>query len=261
MKITALNERIEKKEAAIAKKQNTISKKEKAVTKKKSEMAMKFGITFNKQVRLTTDELEKLGLTKDQAWDAYWLQCEIDGLMQDLERLPKEIEKMNETLDKYKKQLSGEAERESTFICEIPESMKEMQNQLVTEWDRWDNERKAKLASVYKKVGYTAFFKGTEENGYRDKHTYADYEFLNMTSEKIHESNMELAKAEIIDLYNRVKEKTGEVTDWSGIELRNGNSFPVLTGWVSGAEGSAFVETVIAGGYNIQRRHIRVLVK
>ena len=65
----------------------------------------------------------------------------------------------------------------------------------------------------------------------------------------------------IINLYYRVRNITGEIVDWSGISAEVGTQgFPVLTGYVIGKEGRAFVETILAGGYNIQRLHIRVLV-
>ena len=61
----------------------------------------------------------------------------------------------------------------------------------------------------------------------------------------------------LINLYNRVKEITGEVTDCS--YLRWGGK--CLDGYIVGETGRAKVETIGAGGYNIQRYHLRVLVK
>ena len=54
---------------------------------------------------------------------------------------------------------------------------------------------------------------------------------------------------------------TGEITSWAGIHLEAGSYCAVLNGYVEGKEGRARVESILAGGYNIQRLHIRVLVK
>lgn len=78
--------------------------------------------------------------------------------------------------------------------------------------------------------------------------------------EDIHKANMKSAEVMIVDLFNRVREITGKVTDWTGIRAEQGNVFPVLTGVVIGVQGRAKVETILAGGYNIQRLHIRTLV-
>ena len=65
----------------------------------------------------------------------------------------------------------------------------------------------------------------------------------------------------ILDLIRRVKDITGEITDWSGIQATIGaQGFTVLNGYVIGKEGRARVESILAGGYNIQRLHVRVLV-
>jgi hypothetical protein len=70
------------------------------------------------------------------------------------------------------------------------------------------------------------------------------------------------ARAFVLDLLNRTKEITGEITSWAGVHLTVGtNGFPVLNGYVEGKEGRALVESIYAGGYNIQRLHVRVLVK
>lgn len=257
MKIETLKERIEKAELKVSKKQNTITKKQKSIEKKSNYLMTKYGVdhkTFNKYDR------EGHGWTREEDNDVYWTMCDIDTLEDDIKRLTKEIPEIQKTIEKYKGQLAGEIEKESIFIKEVPEQMKKLEEQLVAEWDKWDIRRRDRLQKVYREVGYEAFFKGTPEKNHWDTHTYADYQFKNLTNEEIHESNVKFARQEVLDLYIRVKDITGEVTDWSAVGLEQGNELPVLTGMVVGKEGKAYVETILAGGYNIQRLHIRTLV-
>lgn len=56
----------------------------------------------------------------------------------------------------------------------------------------------------------------------------------------------------------RVEEKAGEIQDASGLYVAmNGE----INGVIVGSKGNVVVETIGAGGYNIQRFHFRVLVK
>lgn len=193
-------------------------------------------------------------IAKKEAWilkknDEY----EIKWLREDIKRLNEEIEETKKTIEKYQKQLLGEEKKEKLFISEIPEIMKELQGQLVERWDRFDIEKRNRIKEEYKTLEY---------NEWRKKYTIHDIRILRYkTDEQIHEGNMNDAKALILDLYNRVRSITGEVTDWDGIRATEGTAgMTVLNGYVIGKEGRAKVESILAGGYNIQRLHVRVLV-
>lgn len=83
-----------------------------------------------------------------------------------------------------------------------------------------------------------------------------------MTDAQIHEDNVKEGKKVILDLVNRVTKITGPITNWSGLYARPGNDgWTVLNGLVEGEDGKASVETILAGGYNIQKLHCRTLVK
>lgn len=60
------------------------------------------------------------------------------------------------------------------------------------------------------------------------------------------------------DLVKRVTSVTGTITDCSNLSIGNQNG--ELNGIVVGERGKAKVETISAGGYNIQRFHYRVLI-
>lgn len=71
------------------------------------------------------------------------------------------------------------------------------------------------------------------------------------------ELTMEIEKRRI-DLLVRVYNVVGNIIDMSDIHIGANGS---LNGVVVGEKGRARVETIGAGGYNIQRFHYRVLVK
>ncbi len=245
MKITTLKERIEKATQKIEKKQNTIVKKT-AQIEKKYQVLKKFGVE-------DPENHDREEFRDTENWhDIFWAYADIGHLKEDIVRGGKEIEATKETLKKYEAQLAGEIKKESIFLTEIPEIFKSLIDELVETWDLWDIMRRDRLTKTYKELGYREFMKN---------YSYADYEFMSIDDEKIHGDNERDAKALVLDLYYRVKDVTGEVTDWTGINATQGtHGFTVLNGIVIGKEGRVRVESILAGGYNIQRLHVRVLV-
>lgn len=241
MKIETLNDRIENAKAKIEKKQNTIIKKESLITKKEAAIR-KLGFNPN------ADKHEVSMISTE----AFWLICDVDNLKDDIHRGASEIEEIKVNLEKYEQQLAGEIEKESILLKDIPESMKRMQTELVERWDAWDMERRNKMRKDLDELDWKAF---------HEKYKHADFDFRHKTDEQIHNSNIRDAKYLILNLYYRVKEITGEITDWSGIRAEQGSCGLVLNGFVKGKTGRAAVESILAGGYNIQRLHVRVLVK
>lgn len=230
MKIETLKDRIEKAKETINKKENTIIKKTKMIEKKQN------------QIEKAKEDNEK-----------YWLEADIRSLEDDIKRGKKEIEAKKETLTKYELQLKGELEKESLYVKEMPSQFKQLQEALVERWNEWNKNRKATLIEKYKELGYKEFIK---------EYSYNDYDFMRIDDKKLEATNEKEAKALIIDLYNRVKEITGEVESWEDVHATQGaQGMVVLNGTVKGKEGVAQVESILAGGYNIQRLHIRVLVK
>ena len=238
MDIKTLQDRIEKKEKMIEKKRGTIEKKTALIEKKENKIA---GYKNYSQWYKDTDEnYKELVYTKE------WLE-------DDVKRLHSEIEEAEATLKKYRAQLAGEIEKENMFVREVPKQVKDMEQMLIDRWDEADKNRRSSLAKQYSELGYMAFV---------EKYSYADYELMHTDDEQIHKRNVKAARNFVLDLINRTKDITGEITAWSDIELEVGtNGYPVLNGYVQGKEGRAVVESIYAGGYNIQRLHVRVLVK
>lgn len=243
MKISTLKDRIEKKANTIERKQNTIAKKMAQIEKKASKVrAYGYDPEGSRYQAAETEDHDTI----------YWLMCDIEDMKDDIKRNEEQIEECKATLEKYEKQLAGELEKEATFIKEVPQAMKDCESMLIEEWDEGDKRLRAYYKEQYKELGYREFTK---------KFNHSNYDFISITDEQIHNSNVKAARNFVLDLLNRVKEVTGEVTDWAGVRLEAGNTFPVLNGIVKGKEGTAEVESIYAGGYNIQRLHIRTLVK
>lgn len=229
MKIETLNERIQKIEQKIERKKGTIQKKEKSIEKRSADLK-------------STNEDERR-----------WAEVDIEWLKEDIKRLNREILESEKTLANYRAQLSGEIERQSLLTKEVPEIMKSLQDELVTEWNRYDKERKENMRKDHSEMEYMDF-----KRKYRGQDTSLMYK----RDEEINTANIRAAEAIILNLVNRVKGITGEITDWSNLHMNPDNhGFSILNGRVRGKEGTAKVESIGAGGYNIQRYHIRVLVK
>lgn len=246
MTVETLMERIANAETKIGKKMNTISKKTAQIAKKKAEMVKKYGIDPETFDQWGHEFEEQTMITIRMTFgDIHWLE-------EDIKRLRNEVTETENTLSKYQEQLEKEQKNVKIFETEIPEAMKQMEIELTEEWDRWDKLRRERLRKAYKELGYEEFMK---------RWHYSDYQYRTISDAEIHASNVRDAHAEVLDLYNRVKKATGEVTSWDNIRLTDGNGFPVLNGYVEGKEGRCRVESILAGGYNIQRLHIRTLVK
>ena len=94
-----------------------------------------------------------------------------------------------------------------------------------------------------------------EYTGRVRKYIYTSYA---VDTEQLKKIIAEEKKRKYEDLVNRVTQITGNITDVSN--LRIGNQNGELNGYIIGEQGKAKVETISAGGYNIQRFHYRCLV-
>lgn len=236
MNITELKEKVKKAEEAVAKAEKTIER-HKAQADKKLKMINDNGWDM-------TDGIAYRGNNNE----AFWTICDYKYKLEDIKNATEKLEDKIRILNNWKERLEAAEAKEQKFITEVPEAMKEMMNELVLRWDQYDLEEKAFLKRKCDELGYTEF---TKKYGYR-KYQFMRYE----TEESIHKANVKNAEAYVIDLYNRVHLITGEVTDWSGIYCAG----VALNGYVKGQLGAVKIETILAGGYNIQRLHCRTLV-
>lgn len=235
-----IKERIAKVEERIAKKQKTIESKEKLLAKKQQAI-LKAGYSL--------DDKE----ASKENMEIFWLFCDVDFLKEDLQRLPKEIKELNDTIQKYQEQLAGASAEEDLYICEIPDCLKRMEQELAEKWTAFDIKRRNQIQEAKRSLNYEEYRK-----------MFSKYEFNVLaykSDEDIHKDNEKDAKGMVMNLYNRIKNITGEITDWSGIELAPGaRGSATLNGVVVGKSGKCRVESIYAEG-PVQRLHVRVLTK
>lgn len=251
-----LLERIRKNEETIQKKKDLIIKREKAIAKKEEQLEKSgFGGMTLKEIASCEPSVIRNG--------AYWTRCDVENykkLNRDAERAIEEIENM---LIKYRNQLQVEIQKEES-INNLPQIFTKFQNMLITKWDEFDIKRRDKIKACLKELHS---FKNREEykkyrNELLDSFGFNLEEKAAQTNEQIHKNNVKDSRNIILDLINRVSAKTGEIIDFSGLEISSDNQgFSILNGTVKGKNGIATVESILAGGYNIQRLHVRVLVK
>lgn len=84
-----------------------------------------------------------------------------------------------------------------------------------------------------------------------------DYEYwLDVSDETLEKRAKKDSYFYVLDLIRRVTKKVGTIQDYRNLTV-NG---PAINGVIIGERGSTRLETIIAGGYNIQREHYRVIL-
>ena len=161
-------------------------------------------------------------------------------------------------LEKYQKQLETTNDKENT-LTDMPEVLKQFRNNLIERWDRYDLWKKEQIRKEYsdKNIEYR-----TRCMNLRNKWGRGWYDFYQLSDEQIHKNNVTAADTLILNLIDRTIELAGKITDCAGLRIDYDNQgYSIINGLVIGEKGKARVESIGAGGYNIQRYHIRVLVK
>lgn len=193
------------------------------------------------------DEERRAEYKKATGDDLYWDCCEVSYKEEDIKNSFKKLEEQRQIVKNWEEKYNRRVAIENQMAFEMPEIFAQLKEALTKEWTDWDIKHRESLKERYKELGWDEFIKLYKYNGYEE---------MRKTDDQYQKSNERDAELYIVDLYNRVKEITGEVTDWRGIYF----SGKALNGTVIGKSGTAVVETIGAGGYNIQRYHLRVLV-
>ena len=248
MKSIELRERLNKAEENVEKARKTIARHYAQAEKKKAV------IDSNGWV---LDRWRYCGGGEEPNNDAYWTICEYEGKLSDAEGAKKKLAEAERIRDNWKAKLERQLELESKIQNDIPEVFKQVKADLAVEWvkqDIRDRDRMYELKAEYRKTypDWREFSKA-----WRKLYTYNHEESLKKTDEEFEKIEDKIAEDWLLDLYNRVYAVTGEIIDCS--DVRWGGK--CLDGKVVGKSGTAIIETIQAGGYNIQRLHLRTLIK
>lgn len=235
MTATEITERINKAQETVRKLKELIWKREAKLKK------------MNKELAKASDKVEA-----GRRWSPKeLLEMDIEHEADALEENKKKLPGKEAILEKWNKKLE-EVNAETKRLDEIPEQLKKLQQELAEKIVASDIRHRERMYQDDKEMDYQDFI---------EKYSYTEREYYMGRSQKDFEEMVKRdAQAEakwwILDLINRVEKKVGEITEW-----KLWFTSKALNGYVTGTKGSAVIETIIAGGWNIQRRHNRVLVK
>ena len=237
MKSTELKEKLKAANEKVTKIEGTIKNHHNQALKKLAEIHKR---GYNENDRYCMQGTE-------QQHDAYWLICEYSHKLEDEQNAKRKLEDAQRIAENWEAKYKAQVKLENTIAFEMPEIFAQCKTDLADEWTKYDIESREKMIAKRMTMGYKEF---------RKIYKYSDEMNLSKSNEEFMKANLRDAEAFIIDLYNRVKAITGEVIDWSHIRYKG----KALNGIVVGKNGKVNVETILAGGYNIQRLHYRVLV-
>jgi len=292
--MNAIQEKIDKANEVIEKKHNLIKKRYAAIEKKLTQLN-KLGLFEFEYVedckslkqqcidaeQAYRDQFKGGSVDEDSAWhDLYWGKCDVEDYIESIENAYKAIEEKKATIERYKVQLAKSEEKELEFEA-LPDVIKRFASDVAEAWDSWDAFRQASVIEARNECDtlYNEMYEARREMGYEgakekvkvlqavideihSKYSHKECDALPyMSKDAIHEENVKESKVLALDLAYRVEKIVGNIVDASDLRLSRGNTgCVVINGLVKGESKVAKVQSVGAGGWNIQRFHIRTLV-
>lgn len=282
MEIKMLQERIEKKQLQIAKIEKRIAKWE---SKKNVAGFLKdYGwncnslddIVNNRKEWLMQDGMaereasdEALRFTKNR-YDEYLQDCD-----NEIRYANRELDEAKEALKKYQESLAIEINKENAPKIEV---LVNFLNQWREKANTFYHDEAIRLYEAYNEhklkdeaIKLIQDLKVRREESTKEYHRYNEvqknfspllrnirtYREPYLNEEELQKALDREVKAKYNDLVVRMKNAVGEIQDCSNLRIGGNGS---INGIISGTNGKARMETIMAGGWNIQCLHYRVLV-
>lgn len=263
MEVKELEIRVNRCEETITKKENLIDKKEKAIKKKIKDLQdLGYKNSRYEELRKEMEIYKENNFNEPIFQEGYNIIYDISSYLRSIEDAKKSIEDEKVKLDKYLSMLENEKEKDN-LINDLPENIKEFINELVDNWNRYDKNKREKIRKCIveweenKSISYKEFDK---EMGRKYGRNYSD--FSRASDDQIEKDNESAGRELILDFVNRVNFKVGKIESFDQLSVnRDNQGFAILNGVVKGEDGEVEVNSILAGGYNVQKLHVRVLVK
>lgn len=280
MELSTLELRVNNTKANIEKTKKTLERHQKQLDKYKKQMEDR-GIDYSNVAQARNSA------ANENRHEDYWLICDYDNKLDDIKNNEKKLAELTEKLHTYQEQYRQEADRQDIpripaledFLARWKVEAADWYRQRVTAFLAFKQEVKtikeqiaAKYESPYryrKEIAEEEKAAGVDRQSYLRKvrNNYTQ-DVLAMAEvgkpgekrfeDKLEEELTNEVNAKRLDLYYRCTGAVGVITDAKGLYVGNNGS---LNGFVVGENGKAEIETILAGGYNIQCLHYRVLVK
>lgn len=278
---TTLDLRIQNTKASIEKTKRTLERHEKLREKRSAALKAQ-------GVDITQLSAERDRAARSGQHDLYWDLCDLVHNIEDIERNEKKLTELQEKLSGYREKKAAEDKRNDIpnipaledFLAQWKEKAKAYYGDAVIALAAFEREADEKRAAIRAKYEPQEFLHRKEISA-DEKAAGLDYASYNKAlkmrfSQDVRRLRLEglpgnprfdqyldkmlsdEVRSKRLDLYYRCVNAVGVLTDVSGLAVGDNGS---LNGHVVGEQGKANVETIYAGGYNIQCLHYRVLVK
>jgi len=265
MEISILEERIEKAQIKIAKLESKLAKLESSKNDanfiKRYDTWQRDGKWYNQQNGLYDLPFEEMKARKFAEF--------VEEVDFDIRYATRDLTDAKKMLIKYENQLDVENQKQNA-LNGLPEIFTIFKEQMIKNWDAFDIARRERIKEDLDEFWKTKFeskyaeneAKGILVSRYGVQSFWSLCDKVHEIDEEIHRQNEKDVKHLILDFIKRTEGITGTITSFSNLYLaQNNQGFSIFNGYIEGEKGKAKVESILAGGYNIQRLHIRVLVK
>ena len=187
------------------------------------------------------------GIREDRG--EYWYNVDIESLENQIAQNFKKLAEAKR-LDEKEEATKAKKNTREIALSNIPECLKvfadDVEARMIAD--------ELRLYNLCKGKEYPSYKDGSDEaNLIRHYHFFDE--------EKMRKDVKRTVEDLVLNLLTRAEKKCGNIINTERLSVRPAVEGCAINGWIEGDKGNAYVESIYAGGYNIQRLHVRVLVK